>query len=75
MAGEPAADLLNVVFMLLLAGMICLVSEHRSFPAFFAALSMMLGLNANWRMCLFWQSGAANYLYITVFILLFIFQL
>ena len=72
LAGEPAADLLNVVFMLLLAGMICLVSEHRSFPAFFAALSMMLGLNANWRMCLFWQSGAANYLYITVFILLFI---
>lgn len=72
LAGEQAADILNVLFMLLLAGSICLVSEHRSFPAFFAALSMILGLNANWRMSIFWQAGAANYLYITVFILLFI---
>lgn len=33
---------------------------------------MVLGLNANWRMSMFWQAGAANYLYITVFILLFV---
>lgn len=72
LAGEFAADLLNVLFTLLLAGMICLVSGYRSFPVFFAALSMILGLNANWRMSMFWQAGAANYLYITVFILFFI---
>ena len=69
--GERAADLLNVTVMLSLAGTVCLVSENRSLSAFFAALGMMCGLNANWRMSMFWQAGAANYLYITVFILLF----
>lgn len=71
--GEQAADLLNVAVMLLLAGTVCLVSENRTLPALFAALGMMCGLNANWRMSMFWQAGAANYLYITVFILLFAF--
>ena len=69
--GEQAADLLNVAVMLLLAGTVCLVSENRRLSALFAALGMMIGLNANWRMSMFWQAGAANYLYITVFILLF----
>lgn len=73
LAGENAADLLNVAFILLLAGMICLVSGYLRLPAFFAATGMVLGLSADWRMSLFWQSGAANYLYITVFILLFLF--
>lgn len=73
LAGEAAADVLNVVFVLFLAGMICLVSGHRRLPAFFAAAGMVLGLNADWRMSMFWQAGAANYLYITVFILLFVF--
>lgn len=73
LAGEPAADLLNVVIVILLAGMVCLVSGYRTLPAFFAAVAMTLGLNANWRMSMFWQSGAANYLYITVFILAFLY--
>ncbi len=73
LAGEQVADILNIVFTLLLGGMICVVSENRSLPAFFAAVGMTLGLNANWRMSMFWQSGAANYLYITVFILGFAF--
>lgn len=71
--GEYGADLLNVVFTLLLAGMICIVSGYRNLPAFFAAAGMVLGLNANWKMSMFWQAGAANYLYITVFILVFVF--
>lgn len=71
LAGEQAADILNAAVTLLLAGIICLVSENRSLPALFAAFGMMLGLNANWKMSMFWQAGAANYLYITVFILLF----
>lgn len=73
LAGEFGADLLNVVFTLLLAGMICIVSGYRSLPAFFAAAGMVLGLNANWKMSMFWQAGAANYLYITVFILGFLY--
>lgn len=73
LAGEQAADVLNVAFTLLLAGMICLVSDNRKFPAFCAAVIMPLGLNANWRMSMFWQAGAANYLYITVFLLGFLY--
>ena len=73
LAGEQAADLLNVGVTFLLAWIICLVAETRSLPAFFAAAAMPLGLNANWKMSMFWQAGAANYLYITVVILLFAF--
>lgn len=73
LAGERAADLLNLLMTLLLAWMICNVSQNRRLPAFFAAVALPLGLNANWRMSMFWQAGAANYLYITVFILAFAF--
>ena len=73
LAGEHFADILNVVMTLSLASVICLVAEYRRLTAFFAAMSMCLGLNANWKMSMFWQAGAANYLYITVFILLFAF--
>lgn len=71
LGGETVADLLNLVMTFLLAWMICVVAEYRKLPAFFAAVALPLGLNANWRMSMFWQSGAVNYLYITVFILAF----
>ena len=67
--GEHAADILNVITTLILSALICVVSRHKKLPAFWAAMAMMLGLNANWKMSMFWQAGAANYLYITVFIL------
>lgn len=73
LAGEWPADVLNVVVTFLLSGMICLISENRRLPALFAAIGMLLGLNANWKMSMFWQAGAANYLYITVFILAYAF--
>ena len=73
MAGERAADILNVFMTLLLALSICIVAEKRKLLAFFAAAAMPLGLNANLKMSMFWQSGAANYLYITVFILGFVY--
>ena len=38
-----------------------------------AVIGMLHGLNADWRMSMYWQSGSANYLYITVFIVLFIY--
>lgn len=72
-AGELAADIMNVAVTLLLSGVICLVAGYRRLPAFFAAMAMLIGLNANWKMSMFWQSGAANYLYITVFVLMFAF--
>lgn len=71
LAGEQVADMLNLGATLLLAWVACLASGNGKLPAFFAALAMMLGLNANWKMSMFWQAGAANYLYITIVILLF----
>ncbi len=73
LAGETAADILNVVMTFLLAGVICLTADNRRLPVFFAASGMLLGLNANWKMSMFWQAGAANYLYITVFVLAYAF--
>ncbi len=78
LAGEKAADILNVVAVFLLAGLICRASrigdtvKLRRLPWLFAAVGMLLGLNANWKMSMFWQAGAANYLYITIFILGFL---
>ncbi len=77
--GEQAADILNVAAVLALAYMMCLMAGggKRQIGAtvcgLFWALAMMLGLNANWQMSMFWQAGAANYLYITIFILLFLY--
>lgn len=77
MAGEHTADILNVLTTALLAGMVCLTAGVRRQDgkcwAMLAAVSMMLGLNANWKLSMFWQAGAANYLYITVFILAFLY--
>ena len=69
--GEHAADILNVVMTLLLSFVICVMARNRTLPAFWAAMAMLLGLNANFKMSMFWQVGAANYLYITVFILIY----
>lgn len=69
--GEHWADLLNVAMTLLLSAVICVVARYGNLPAFWAGMAMLVGLNANWKMSMFWQAGAANYLYITVFILLF----
>lgn len=69
--GEHVADILNVVMTLLLSAVVCVVARYQKLPAFWAAMAMLLGLNANWKMSMFWQAGAANYLYIMVFILLF----
>lgn len=69
--GEHAADILNVVMTLLLSFVICVMARNRTLPAFWAAMAMLLGLNANFKMSMFRQAGAANYLYITVFILIF----
>ncbi|MCD8068617.1 MAG: DUF6056 family protein, partial [Lachnospiraceae bacterium] len=68
LAGENAADILNVAMTLLLCLIICTIAGVRRATAFFAAIGMLVGLNANWKMSMFWQAGAANYLYITSFI-------
>lgn len=67
LCGEPVADILNVAAMLILSRMVCALTEGKSLIAKFAVLGMMAGLNANWKMSMFWESGAANYLYMAIF--------
>ena len=73
MMGELGADILNVVMTLLLAYMICAVAKQKNMWHFLLALSMLICFNANVKMSMFWQSGLVNYIYSSVWILLFLF--
>ncbi len=74
--GESTADILNVFVTFLLGAVICLIAgvsrDRQGLFFWWGSAAMLLGLNANWKMSMFWQAGAANYLYITIFILFFI---
>lgn len=79
MQGELFADILNTLVTILLAWEIYLfakeISGEKSTNAVLTVtmiIGTLHGLNANWQMSMYWQSGSANYLYITVFILFFI---
>lgn len=80
LAGDKFANVANVAMAVLtgiiVTGMTETITEIKR--TFFNRLlsvtivmGLILGLNANWKMSMFWQAGAANYLYITIFILLF----
>lgn len=71
MAGELWADIFNLAMTLLLTFMICRIAERRSLSAFLLVHSMIYALNANLMSSMFWQAGAANYVYSSVWILLF----
>ena len=80
LSGELVADILNTVMMILTGVIVTFMSEtmtrlKRRFPERLLCttivMAVLVGLNANWNLSLCWQAGACNYLYITVFILLF----
>ncbi len=72
MAGEAWADVINVIFNILLAMVICKAARVRGAVYYAMVWGMLYGLNANWRESLCWQSGAANYLFMTTFVLFFL---
>lgn len=81
LAGSDVADIVNTVMTILTGIIVMAMSEtmtriKRTFVERLLTttivMGMILGLNANWKMSMYWQSGSCNYLYITVFILLFI---
>lgn len=72
MSGELCADILNVVMTLLLAYLICVISEQKKVWYFLLSLTLMITFNANIKMSMFWQSGLVNYVYSSVWILLFL---
>ena len=86
LAGETAADILNTVVTLILSWVVFAISldfaeiEKKDVPLWekLVFLSLIVGalhgFNANWELSMYWQSGSANYLYVTVFIMLFVFM-
>lgn len=69
---EPVADALNVAMIVLLAWMINAVTGERRLAFVTLTVGFLHGLNANWKMSMYWQTGACNYLYTTVLILAFL---
>ncbi len=72
MSGEFMADVLNMAALLFLGWMICVVAGWKKPFAFLLASSLIVALNANVKMSMFWQAGTVNYVYSTVWIFLFI---
>lgn len=71
-AGPVVADWVNVVVTVLLVVLICrLVAAPRLIYGLMC-FGFLVILNANWAQNLLWQSGVANYLYMTTLILLFL---
>ncbi len=72
MAGELFCDILNILMTLLLTWMICVLAKQRHPFWFLTGFTMLTALNANIKMSMYWQSGTANYVYATTWILAFL---
>lgn len=78
MTPEAFADILNTAFVFILSYILIGSSkisggkECRTLILLPVCAGLLTGLNANWKMSMFWEAGAANYLYITCFIMLFL---
>ena len=79
LSGEMFADILNTLWLFLLS-LTVLICSRISAPELKTKLlpmtvipGLIIGLSANWKMSMFWEAGAANYLYITAFLLFYIF--
>lgn len=71
MTGELCADILNLLMTLLLTLMVCIIIRQKSLSAFLLVHAMIYALNANLKMSMLWQAGTVNYVYSSVWILLF----
>lgn len=74
MGGALFCDIMNLLMTFLLCIVIASFAKERIHKLFYfyASFSLIISLNASFRYNMFWQSGAVNYLYSTVWILTFI---
>ena len=79
--GELFADVLNMIMTILTGLIITLMAQdisgtRRKFAGNLISITLIIGmlhaLNPDWHLNMYWQSGSANYLHITVVILLFL---
>jgi hypothetical protein len=72
LSGERWADLLNTLVFGLLCFLMMKIAKVKGIPYYLGAMCLVIGCNANWKMSMFWQAGAANYLYITLVLLMYL---
>jgi len=69
---EEWADVLNTAMIVLLSWMINRLTGEKRLAFLTLTIGFLHGLNANWKMSMYWQTGACNYLYTTILILAFL---
>lgn len=72
MSGELCADIFNIVVTFTLSYLICELADTKKLLHFSTVFFMLISLNGDVKLSMFWQAGSANYLYCTNWILLFI---
>lgn len=72
MAGELFCDIMNTLMTLLLTWMLCVLAKQKHPFWFLTGFTMLTALNANIKMSMYWQSGTANYVYATTWILVYL---
>lgn len=72
MCPEWVADLINIGMTMLLAAVMCIIARQKKLVWYLMTFSMLVSLNANWKMSMFWQAGTVNYVYSSVWILMFL---
>lgn len=72
MCPQHFVDLMNLGMTCLLGYMICILGGCKRSMWFLAASSLLVSLNPNVKMSMFWQAGAVNYVYSATWILFFL---
>lgn len=72
MHGELFADVLNLIVTFSLSYLIISIAGKKDWRYFCLAFFMLISLNTDIHYSMFWQSGSANYLYSSNWILLFL---
>lgn len=72
MNGELFADILNMIVTFTLCYLICELAGKKNLIYYCISFFLLIGLNTDIKLSMFWQSGSVNYLYSTNWILLFL---
>lgn len=72
MGGELFADVLNLCITFLLSFLICKLSGKLNWKYYCLSFFLLISLNTDIKLSMFWQSGATNYLYSSTWIMLFL---
>ena len=71
--GEFWADVLNVMATVLLGVIICFLAKTKNPLLFLGAEAMLISFNASIHFSMYWESGSANYLYSSSWVLFYVF--